>query len=231
VKTVLTLVLRRVILLVVVFSVAFLSMHFGRRTSWYKDHLYQNLIQGDSEQRLRAASLLAQVGGEGQLLAALKSDQPEVHSMARRALEHLWCYAAGSTAYRLLETAYAAAEKEHFEEARQSLDRLIARYPKYAEGWNRRAAVLWQLGRYQESLDDCQHALSLNPNHYGAWQGLGLCHLQMGALAEACRSLRVALTISPNDDATRRSLQKCEELLFTYPPAPIGKSTHSTDLL
>jgi tetratricopeptide (TPR) repeat protein len=231
VKTAVTFMLRRAILLVVVFSVAFLSMHFGRRTTWYKEHLYQQLLRGDSDERLRAASLLAQVGGEGQLLVALKSDQPEVHALARRALEHLWCYSAGTEAYRLMEKAYLAAEKEQFEEARQSLDQLVARYPRYAEGWNRRAAVLWQLGEYQESLDDCQQALSLNPNHYGAWQGLGLCHLQMGALAEACRSLRVALTIAPNDESTRRSLQKCEELLFTYPPAPIGKPTQSTELL
>src|SRR5688572_20534386 len=112
------LLLRRAIVLVVAFSVAFLAMHFGRRTTWYKDHLYQKLMQGDSGQRLHAASLLAQIGGEGQLLAALKSEQPEVHSIARRALEHLWCYAAGEKAYSLMESAYQAAEKEEFEEAR-----------------------------------------------------------------------------------------------------------------
>jgi len=229
VKKALLLIARRVCLLVVAFSAAFLMMHFGRRTGWYKGRLYHQLLTGDADQRLHAASVLAQVQGEEQLLEALKSDEPEIHRVARLALEHLWLYSAGQEAYDLMQAACQAADKAEFKEAAGILDRLIAKYPKYAEGWNRRAAVLWQLGQYQKSMRDCERALALNPNHYGAWQGLGICHLQLGDLAEACHSLRAALRIAPHDDATRRSLQKCEELLRIYPS--VNQTGKAKDLL
>jgi tetratricopeptide (TPR) repeat protein len=229
VKIVLLLLVRWLCVIAVSFSAAFATMHFGRRTTWYKDHLYQQLLSGDDGQRLHAASVLAQVGGEPYLLNALKAEQPEVNAMARRALEHLWFSSAGNEAYRLMESAYESAEKKEFEEALQMLDQITASYPNYAEAWNRRAAVLWQLGKYKESMSDCERKLQLNPNHYGAWQGIGICHLQMGDVAEACRALRVALKIAPHDETTLRSLRKCEELLRTYQPS--DRSSRSSRLL
>jgi len=219
------LLVRWLCILVVTFSAAFATMHFGRRTTWYKDYLYQQLLQGDARQRLHAASVLAQVGGEPHLLEALKSDNADVSTMARRALEHLWFSAAGDKAYELMDSAYQAAEKEEFKEALKILDQVTDRYPNYAEGWNRRAAVLWQMGRYKESMSDCERALELNPNHYGAWQGIGICHLQLGDVAEACRSLGCALKIAPHDETTRRSLQKCEDLMRSFQPENRSRST------
>jgi tetratricopeptide (TPR) repeat protein len=229
VKIVLLLLVRWLCVIAVSFSAAFATMHFGRRTTWYKDHLYQQLLSGDDGQRLHAASVLAQVGGEPYLLNALKAEQPEVNAMARRALEHLWFSSAGNEAYRLMESAYESAEKKEFEEALRMLDQITASYPNYAEAWNRRAAVLWQLGKYKESMSDCERSLQLNPNHYGASQGIGICHLQMGDVAEACRALRVALKIAPHDETTLRSLRKCEELLRTYQPS--DRSSRSSRLL
>ena len=228
-KQFLALVIRWTCVFALAFTTAFLVMHFGRRTGWYKEHLYILLISGDSDQRLRAASGLAQVEGQEQLLRALKVDDPAVYEMARRALEHLWFSAAGREAYDRMEVAYAAAEKEQYDQALKVLNELTAKYPNYAEAWNRRAAVLWRKGNYQESLQNCERALKLNPNHYGALQGIGVCQIQLGDVDEACRSLRAALTIAPHDEATRRSLQKCEELLRARPS--LSKPSRPSDLL
>ena len=35
-------------IMAVTFSVGYLTVHFGRRTAWYKDHLYQQLVRGDA---------------------------------------------------------------------------------------------------------------------------------------------------------------------------------------
>src|ERR1051325_1655140 len=110
-------------------------MHFGRRTAWFKGRLYHQLLTGDADQRLHAASVLSQVEGERQLLEALKSEEPEVQAMARLALEHLWLYSAGQDAYNRMQAACQAADKEEFKEATRILDELIARYPNYAEAW------------------------------------------------------------------------------------------------
>src|SRR5262245_5282676 len=142
------LLVRWVCILVVSFTAAFLVMHFGRRTSAFKQHLYHQLLKGDADQKLHAASVLASVGGESELLRALQEEAPEVHSMARRGLEHIWFYACGQEAYRLMETAYRAAQDNNQKEALRILDGLTRDYPAYAEGWNRRASVLWELKDY-----------------------------------------------------------------------------------
>lgn len=197
----------------VTFSLGFLAVHFGRQTTWYKEKLYQQLLSGDADTRLTAATKLALVGGEKQLLAALKAENPDVCQMAQRGLDHLWFTSAGRRAYRMIDEACAAADREDFPAALRLLDEITKKYPDFAEGWNRRGAVLWQTGQFLQSIKDCERALALNPNHYGALQGLGVCHLQLGDVEEACRSLRRSLEIAPHEESTRRSLLKCEIFL------------------
>jgi tetratricopeptide (TPR) repeat protein len=213
VKAILRLALRWICVLTVAVSAGFLLSHLAQRTAWFKEHLYRRLVHGDDPQKVQAASLLGYLGGESQLMTALKSDDETVRKAARRALEHVWFSAAGSEAYALMESAYAVAEEKRYDEALQLLDQIVSRFPSYAEAWNRRGAVLWQLGEYQKSLRDCQRAIALNPNHYGAWQGLGVSHLQLGDLPPACASLRTALKLDPHDATAQRCLKKCEELL------------------
>jgi tetratricopeptide (TPR) repeat protein len=94
------------------------------------------------------------------------------------------------------------------------------RNPRFAEGWNQRASVLWQMGQYEKSIRDSERAVTLNPNHYGAWQGMGVCRLKLGEIVEACRCLRAALKIVPYDTPTREALESCEQLLQKRSPAP-----------
>ncbi len=203
----------------------FLTLHFFQRSSWYKEHLYKQLLGGNESQRLRAASTLVQLGGQKHLLDAIKADQPDARAIAKKALEYLWFNAAGPKAFALTQAAYQEAEKGQFAEALILLDRLVKEFPNFAEGWNQRASVLWQMGDYQNSIKNSEHALQLNPNHYGAWQGMGVCRLKLGDIPAACRCLRAALKILPHDTATREALQKCEELLqkpLPVPPPPPG---------
>jgi tetratricopeptide (TPR) repeat protein len=216
----LLLLVRWTCILVTSFTVAFLIIHFGRHTAAYKTHLYRQLLEGNADQKLHAASILASVGAEAELLRALQEDNPDVQSIARRALEHVWFHASGQDAFEMMESAYQAAEREDHQTALRILDQLLRKYPAYAEGWNRRASVLWQMREFEKSQADCERTLKLNPNHYGAWQGLGVCQLQLGDVAAACRSLRAALKITPHDEPTLRSLRQCEELLRTFSRQP-----------
>src|SRR6185436_11345002 len=147
----LLLLVRWTCILVTSFTVAFLIVHFGRRTAAYKTHLYRQLLDGNADQKLHAASVLASVGGEAELLRALQEDNPDVQSIARRALEHVWFHASGQDAFEMMESAYQAAEREDHQAALRILDQLTRKYPAYAEGWNRRASVLWQMREFEKS--------------------------------------------------------------------------------
>jgi len=201
-------------------------MQSVERTAWNKNRLFRQLLNGTSGQRLTAATALARLGAQDLLLVGLKAPEPEVRELARRSLEHTWFVAAGAKAYRLTEQAHTAMEEERYADALELLNTLTARYPKYAEGWNRRASLYWQIGEYEKSIADCERTLALNPNHYGAWQGIGVCQLQLGDLAAACHSLRAALKIVPHDEATRSSLRRCEELLRYFPTPAASPCPH-----
>ena len=149
-----------------------------------------------------------------------------VRVVARKALEFMWFNAAGEEAYHLTERAYKAAEKAEYKDALQLLNLLVEKFPTFAEGYNRRASVYWELGEYAKSIADSEQALKLNPNHYGAWQGIGVCRLKMGDVAEACRCLRAALKIVPYDSVTLQSLQRCEALLREKPASREDKRSN-----
>ena len=133
VKKVLRLALRGVVILGVAVCSAYLLTNWIRQTSWYKERLYHLLVTGDKQQKLRAASVLAEVGAEGQLLRALKDENATTHEMARRAVEHVWFNAAGREAYDLMQAAYRTEERGDYSRALQILDQLVAKYPYYAE--------------------------------------------------------------------------------------------------
>ena len=214
----LTPLLRRLYGLFAAFVVVYAGFYFGQYARWNKERLYRKLLSGDRSQKLYAAFDLAWLGGQEQLLHALKSPSPSVREIAADSLWNLWFHAAGKEAFRLTQSANLAMEGQKFAEALAILNQTIGKYPNFAEGWNRRAILRWRKGQYEESIADCKKVVGLNPDHFGAWQGMGLCQLHVGDVEGACQSFRAALKINPHDRGLRRMLQQREELLRKLSP-------------
>jgi tetratricopeptide (TPR) repeat protein len=77
------------------------------------------------------------------------------------------------------------------------LDGIVARLPDWAEGWNKRATVLYLIGEYDRSLADCDRVLALEPRHFGALAGIGLIRTQKDEPREALAAFRKALAVNP----------------------------------
>jgi len=77
------------------------------------------------------------------------------------------------------------------------LDDIVARLPDWAEGWNKRATVLYLIGEYDRSLADCERVLTLEPRHFGALAGIGLIRIQKEEPREALTAFRKALAVNP----------------------------------
>ena len=98
----------------------------------------------------------------------------------------------------------------HFEEALRGAAELIAQAAWFAEAWNQRAIAYYSLGRYPESIHDCQQALEINPYHFGAAAGMGQCHVQLGEYQAALECFRRALRLNPSLEGVRANIAHLE---------------------
>lgn len=77
------------------------------------------------------------------------------------------------------------------------LDTIVARAPDWAEGWNKRATVLYVLDEYDRSLADIDKVLALEPRHFGALAGRGLIHIAKENYRAALDDYRRARAVNP----------------------------------
>ena len=62
----------------------------------------------------------------------------------------------------------------------QHFDALVKYDTKFAECRNKRATVLYLLGRFEESIADIQEVPVLEKGHFGAQSDIGLCYKALG---------------------------------------------------
>ena len=91
-----------------------------------------------------------------------------------------------------------AMKLQQFEQAFGHFSLLIKLAPDYAEGWNKRATVLYLMGRFEESEADVMRTLELEPRHFGALSGQGLIRIALHDWTGAIYFLESALYINPH---------------------------------
>ncbi|KAF6262650.1 hypothetical protein COO60DRAFT_1699203 [Scenedesmus sp. NREL 46B-D3] len=84
-----------------------------------------------------------------------------------------------------------------FRAALEAFDEACKLEPSFAEAHNKRATVLFLMHRYEESIEVCELVLQLNPHHFGAANGMGMCHLQLENHTAALAAFERALAINP----------------------------------
>jgi tetratricopeptide (TPR) repeat protein len=220
VERLLTPLLRRVYALFGAFVIVYVAFIGWEYSAWNKERLYRKLLAAKPAEQASAAFDLAYLQGEEQLLRALKSGSISARFLAVNSLNDVWARAGGHEAFRQIQSANQSIEHQAYPKALQILTRVIQKYPDFPEGWNRRATLYWQMGRFEEAVADAEKVVALNPNHFGAWQGMGLCQVHLGNLEEACHCIHVALRITPHDQSLRRLLDRCEEMLQLISPGP-----------
>ena len=69
--------------------------------------------------------------------------------------------------------------------------------PEWAEGWNKRATVLYLMGRYNDSLNDIEEVFKRESRHFGALSGQGLVQTKLGNYEKAIKSYQAVQKIYP----------------------------------
>ncbi|MCC7050064.1 MAG: tetratricopeptide repeat protein [Alphaproteobacteria bacterium] len=91
------------------------------------------------------------------------------------------------------------------------------RAPDFAEGWNKRATVLYLMGDFAASVVDVEHTLALEPKHFGALSGLGMIYLQLGRDAAALKAFEAALKVHPFLSGARQRSKELRDKLGGKP--------------
>jgi tetratricopeptide (TPR) repeat protein len=123
----------------------------------------------------------------------------------------IWSRNDSPTAEVLLRQSSAAISARDFEPAERMLAQLLETYPDYAEGWNRRASLYYQMKRYDAAMFDIDHTLALEPRNFGALVGKGMILRATGKSDDAIAAFNEALAINPNLLAVKAAITQIEK--------------------
>ncbi len=171
------------------------------------------LRSGDTpSRRAAAAHTLAALGDASlaPLLAfALHDEDADVHSAVEESMWALWLRSDDAEVDALMERganslrAAAVVGADALRDALAAFTEVTCLLPAFAEGHNKRATVLFLLKDFAESLAACERVLALNPHHFGALSGAGMCAANSGDEAASERYFAAALLVNPRLDAAR----------------------------
>ena len=88
--------------------------------------------------------------------------------------------------------------KEELDRAYEIFTQIILVDPNWSEAWNRRATVLYLLGKYQQSQKDINKVLNLEKRHFGALSGQGLVQTELKNYEKAIDSYEELQKIYPS---------------------------------
>jgi tetratricopeptide (TPR) repeat protein len=109
----------------------------------------------------------------------------------------IWFEYRDADTARLLQQAVAAKDSGNLDKALEVVNEVIATAPDFAEAWNQRAIIYYNVGYFDASLRDVEETLKLEPRHFGALSGRGMCYLGLRDPDEALSAFEEALDVHP----------------------------------
>jgi tetratricopeptide (TPR) repeat protein len=114
----------------------------------------------------------------------------------------------------LMAEGVARLEGGENDAALKLFDRVVGLAPGFAEGWNKRATTLYAMGQFQKSIQDIDKVLALEPRHFGALSGLGLCNVHLGKDREALAAFERAAAADPNLPGVQANIEALKKRLI-----------------
>jgi len=143
-----------------------------------------------------------------ELFRSLKSTESVSRaSVFESKIWHIWMEHYDPEVESAMFQGVEAMKLQQFEQAFGHFSLLIRLAPDYAEGWNKRATVLYFMGRFKESEADVLRTLKLEPRHFGALSGQGLIRIALQDWTGAIFFFESALKINPHMYGVIRNLK------------------------
>ncbi len=118
--------------------------------------------------------------------------------------------------YRLTELLAKGSflmTQQEFNKAYQIFTQIILADPSWFEAWNKRATVLYMMGKYEDSQKDINQVLKLEKRHFGALSGQGLVQTELKNYEKAINSYLEVQKIYPSMQAPKVMIPHLKELI------------------
>jgi len=120
---------------------------------------------------------------------------------------NLWSRSESPTTDLMFKKGARALSQGQLNTALTRFTAVVELDPKFAEGWNKRATVLYMMGDYEGSISDVYRTLELEPRHFGALSGLGMIYVALDKPKKAISAFRRALAANPHLRGTREHIK------------------------
>ena len=162
------------------------------------------MMTTDAEEQGELASLFAKL--------QLMEPGPESQSVENEIWE-IWCHHEEAEAVEAMEQVVEALSRGSLADANEGLNRMVRRWPTWAEAWNKRATLRFVEERDLESMEDIQRTLQLEPRHFGAISGFGQLCMRAGDVNSAVVAFERAVRLNPNFEDIRKAITYLEREL------------------
>ena len=113
----------------------------------------------------------------------------------------------------LLSQASIFINQRKLTDAYLLFSQIIIEDPKWSEAWNKRATVLYMMGKYEESQNDINEVLKLEKRHFGALSGQGLVQTKLKNYDKAIESYKEVQKIYPSMQAAMDMIPYLKKLI------------------
>ena len=181
-----------------------------------REQALRQLTNSAAPVRRAAVERLAMVGRmqDADALANLLFDtDAHARAGAEAALWKVWSRSGDARIDKLYAKGVAQMNSGAAEDAIATFGEIIRLKPGFAEAWNKRATVLYFMGRLRESLADCDEVIKRNPNHFGALAGYGQIYTGLANYELALEYFAKALAVNPNLSGVAENVRTLRELM------------------
>jgi tetratricopeptide (TPR) repeat protein len=169
------------------------------------------LLHGNTEERRDAVETLIRLGDQRAvepLAKALHDNDALVRQLSEQALWQLWHRSGNTHVDTRLQAGIDAMQRGAFEHAVAIFTQVVEGAPNFAEGYNKRATTYYLMQDYEKSIADCDRTIALNPVHFGAMSGAGLCYLGLRDLHKALTYFERAVAVNPNLEQIKHYIEE-----------------------
>jgi tetratricopeptide (TPR) repeat protein len=148
------------------------------------------------------------------LFNQLKKNDTSINLKAEMKIWKIWStHPSKEDLTNLLADGSNLVNEKKFNKAYDIFSKVISLDPNWSEAWNKRATILYMMGRYQESQSDIDQVLKLEKRHFGALAGQGLVSIALENYEKAIKSYKEVEKIYPNLESPKIMILKIEELI------------------